>query len=247
MYHQGYGQPPPAMYPQHPFAPPSHFPPPNFHPPPPQQQHQQQPPAAHAGANVAPYLGARISLVSKKNIRYEGRLYTIDPKTSTVALQFVQCFGTEDRAVPAGAFVPPATEIYEFVNFSGNDIQDLHVCEQQPSAPSASATHLREQDPAIVSMQQPAQQEKQKTVETANEQENEIELQAVDAPSEVQGEETHGGGDNYGRSRGQQGQQRRADHDHNRSRGGGGHGQQQQQKQQQQHSIRYIGNVSRGR
>lgn len=35
---------------------------------------------------ATPFLGCKISLISKSEIRYEGILYTIDPKESTIAL-----------------------------------------------------------------------------------------------------------------------------------------------------------------
>ncbi|CAF0960722.1 unnamed protein product [Adineta steineri] len=93
-----------------------------------------------SGTTDSPYLGSKISLVSKAKIRYEGILYTIDANESTVALSKVRSFGTEDR--PTDRPVPARDEIFEYIIFRGADIEDLQVREP----PSSSLT----QDPAIV-------------------------------------------------------------------------------------------------
>lgn len=85
--------------------------------------------------------GNRISLISKKNIRYEGILYSINETNSTLALQNVTSFGTEGRekADPSTAFVAPQEGIHAYLLFRGCDIKDLHVHEQQPDAAAPQA------------------------------------------------------------------------------------------------------------
>eukprot|EP00794_Sanderia_malayensis_P019258 gene19258-21186_t len=90
-----------------------------------------------------PYIGSKISLVSKAKIRYEGFLYTIDTDESTVTLAKVKSFGTEDRSVENR--VPERNEIFEYIVFRGSDIDDLHV-----SAGPKSRSSQVAQDPAIL-------------------------------------------------------------------------------------------------
>ena len=93
--------------------------------------------------------GNRISLISKKNIRYEGTLYSINESNATVALQNVRSYGTEGREkTDAGTtFVAPQDSVHPYLLFRGCDIKDLHVHESN-SQPAPS-------DPAIVSTNAP--------------------------------------------------------------------------------------------
>jgi hypothetical protein len=40
---------------------------------------------------MMPELGSKISLISKADIRYEGRLFTVDPQECTIALANGEC------------------------------------------------------------------------------------------------------------------------------------------------------------
>lgn len=114
--------------------------------------------------NTTPFYGCKISLISKSEIRYEGILYTIDPKESTIALAkgwytacymaafqlaFTDClslcvvrsFGSEDRQVERP--VPARDDIFEFIIFRASDIKDL-IVDDPPPTQSALA------DPAII-------------------------------------------------------------------------------------------------
>eukprot|EP00117_Sycon_ciliatum_P031189 scpid12277/ scgid5387/ Protein LSM14 homolog A; Protein FAM61A; RNA-associated protein 55A len=94
------------------------------------------------------YIGSRISLISKADIRYEGFLYSVDPKESTVALSQVKLYGTENR--PVAHHIPPKDEEYDYIIFRGADIKDLQIV-QAPTKPASSLPP----DPAIVSQAPP--------------------------------------------------------------------------------------------
>ena len=125
-----------------------------------------------------PYLGSKISLISKSEIRYEGTLYTIDTKESTVALAkgnfqfgnslvdlfiFLEKFGTLKTIVilssalvrsfgtedrPTDRPVAPRSEVYEYIIFRGPDIKDIVVC--QGPKPQPTLEGGLPNDPAIV-------------------------------------------------------------------------------------------------
>lgn len=89
--------------------------------------------------------GNRISLISKKNIRYEGTLYSINEANATVALQNVRSFGTEGREKldAETAYVAPQDAVHPYLLFRGCDIKDLHVHETTSEKPPTD-------DPAIL-------------------------------------------------------------------------------------------------
>ncbi|XP_013146684.1 PREDICTED: protein LSM14 homolog A [Papilio polytes] len=91
-----------------------------------------------------PELGSKISLISKADIRYEGRLFTVDPQECTIALASVRSYGTEDRETQFP--VAPQTQVYDYILFRGSDIKDIRVLNNVPTIAN---------DPAIMQMSVP--------------------------------------------------------------------------------------------
>ncbi|KHN76620.1 Protein LSM14 -like protein B-B [Toxocara canis] len=95
-----------------------------------------------------PYIGSKISLISKLDIRYEGILYTVDTNESTIALAKVRSFGTEDR--PTSNPVPARNDVYDYIIFKASDIKDLIVCDTPK--PVAQLSSGLPYDPAILTV-----------------------------------------------------------------------------------------------
>ncbi|VDN25441.1 unnamed protein product [Gongylonema pulchrum] len=89
-----------------------------------------------------PYIGSKISLISKLDIRYEGILYTVDTNESTIALAKVRSFGTEDR--PTSNPVAARDDVYEYIIFKATDIKDLIVCETPKPVPQLASASRSE-------------------------------------------------------------------------------------------------------
>jgi protein LSM14 len=107
-----------------------------------------------------------MSLVSKMGVRYEGVLYSVDRKESTISLArgehrflhscidndymvgcLVRSFGTEDRQVLNQ--IPPCDLIFDHIVFKASDIKDLMVCELPSGGDNRQSSMFN--DPAIVS------------------------------------------------------------------------------------------------
>ncbi|CAL8129541.1 unnamed protein product [Orchesella dallaii] len=94
------------------------------------------------------FLGSRISLVSKSEIRYEGILYALDLTDATISLAKVRSFGTEDR--PTERPIPARDDVYEYIIFRGADIKVIDIVEPPKQASNQGGSGIIPADPAIV-------------------------------------------------------------------------------------------------
>ncbi|KAA8911766.1 Scd6-like Sm domain-containing protein, partial [Sphaerosporella brunnea] len=90
---------------------------------------------------------ARISLISKSNIRYVGTLHEINSETSTVALEQVVSHGTEGRRGGDNE-IAGSDNVYEYIVFRGSDVKDLRIEEPAQKKPPPPPPQL--DDPAIL-------------------------------------------------------------------------------------------------
>ncbi|MCJ1421085.1 hypothetical protein MMC32_007447 [Xylographa parallela] len=95
---------------------------------------------------MAEFIGSRISLISKRDIRYVGTLHEISSENSTVALEQVVSFGTEGRRPDDE--VPASDNVYEYIVFRGSDVKDLRI-EEGPKESNPPKPPVPD-DPAIL-------------------------------------------------------------------------------------------------
>ncbi|KAI1106827.1 Scd6-like Sm domain-containing protein [Jackrogersella minutella] len=98
---------------------------------------------------MSEFLGSRISLISKSDIRYSGILHEINSEESTVSLENVRSFGTEGRKGNPDEEIAPSDQVYEYIVFRGSDVKDLRI-EQAPAPPKENQPPKVPDDPAIV-------------------------------------------------------------------------------------------------
>ncbi|KAI1084025.1 Scd6-like Sm domain-containing protein [Whalleya microplaca] len=97
---------------------------------------------------MSEFLGSRISLISKSDIRYSGVLHEINSEESTVSLENVKSFGTEGRKGNPDEEIAPSDQVYEYIVFRGSDVKDLRI--DQPAPPKENQPPKVPDDPAIL-------------------------------------------------------------------------------------------------
>ncbi|CAL9226052.1 unnamed protein product [Arabidopsis halleri] len=75
---------------------------------------------------VQAYIGSFVTMISYKDLRYEGILCFLNIQNSTLGLQNVICYGTEGRN-NNGFPVRPYNKVYEYILFNGNNFKEIIV------------------------------------------------------------------------------------------------------------------------
>jgi len=96
---------------------------------------------------MSEFIGSRISLISKSDIKYIGTLHEINSENHTVALENVKSYGTEGRR--PGNEVAGSEFLYEYIVFRGSDVKDLNIVSSPPRDKENEAPAVPD-DPAIL-------------------------------------------------------------------------------------------------
>ncbi|KAF2491303.1 hypothetical protein BU16DRAFT_529854 [Lophium mytilinum] len=102
---------------------------------------------------MSEFIGSRISLISKSDIRYVGTLHEINSENSTVALENVTSFGTEGRRI-GDEEIPASDNVYEYIVFRGSDVKDLRI-EEPAKETKPPPPPTMPNDPAILGAARP--------------------------------------------------------------------------------------------
>ncbi|KAF2204372.1 hypothetical protein GQ43DRAFT_429053 [Delitschia confertaspora ATCC 74209] len=100
---------------------------------------------------MSEFIGSRISLISKSDIRYVGTLVEINSEASTVSLENVLSYGTEGRRGGKEEYAP-SSHVYEQIVFRGSDVKDLRI--EEPAKENKPSPPAMPDDPAIIGGQQ---------------------------------------------------------------------------------------------
>lgn len=76
---------------------------------------------------MAQFVGQRISLISRSDVRYLGTLDEVNEESSTVTLKDVKSFGTEGRRGIPTEEIPANDTVYPYISFKGSDVKDLRI------------------------------------------------------------------------------------------------------------------------
>lgn len=122
--------------------------------PPPPRWYAKHSPASRASTLTtyqSEYIGSRISLISKSDIKYIGTLHEINSDTHTVALESVTSYGTEGRKGNPAEEISGSDQVYEYIVFRGSDVKELTIV-APPSTKENQAPPKMPDDPAILAV-----------------------------------------------------------------------------------------------
>ena len=97
---------------------------------------------------MSEYIGSRISLISKSDIKYIGTLHEINSDTHTVALESVTSYGTEGRKGNPAEEIQGSDQVYEYIVFRGSDVKELTIV--APPGAKENQPPKMPDDPAIL-------------------------------------------------------------------------------------------------